>query len=78
MKVVNNPMSSLHQTMAQKQTREYVDWTWPFSCVRSVKMVFSAQLAEVQMRPTLSLYLLYTLDSSYVARPPLHSKISEK
>jgi hypothetical protein len=38
------------------------------SCVLSVMMVFSAQLAEGGgARQTLSLYLLYLLDSRYVA-----------
>jgi hypothetical protein len=29
----------------QQQTREYSDWRWPLSCVYTVMMVFSAQLA---------------------------------
>ncbi len=29
------------------QTREYIDWQWPLSCVHSVIMVFSAQLGDV-------------------------------
>jgi hypothetical protein len=29
------------------QTREYIDWQWPLSCVHSVMMVFSAQLGDV-------------------------------
>jgi hypothetical protein len=28
------------------QTREYIDWKWPISCVHSAMMVFVAQLAE--------------------------------
>jgi hypothetical protein len=49
------------------QTREYIDWRWPLSCVHSVMMVFSTQLGEgegVHCTPS-PFHSINLLDSSY-------------
>ncbi len=38
--------SQLTDRWAGQQTREYIDWLWSLSCVRSVMMVFSAQVGK--------------------------------
>ncbi len=40
-----------------QQTREYIGWRWSLSCVHSVMMVFSAQLAEGGGTHPFALYL---------------------
>jgi hypothetical protein len=59
---------SLSILISNTWRREYIDWRWPFSCVRFVIMVFSAPLAEGGeggCTPT-PLISIYALDSSNV------------
>jgi hypothetical protein len=54
----------------EPQTREYIDWRWPLSCVHSVMMmVFLAQLTEGGGHAHSPL-LVYPLHSSYVTPSP--------
>jgi hypothetical protein len=66
-------------TVAVTQTREYIDWRWPLSCVHSIIMVFSAQLAEGGGSwPLLSFYCICPHHKSFIApSTPLPSKTSE-
>ncbi len=76
------PLSStsckwLHSRCLGPQAREHIDWRWPLSCVHSVMMAFSAQLA-VGRGSCPSPFTLST-PSTRVALPlhPLPSKTSE-
>ncbi len=70
-------VEGMHSRWLGPQTREYIDWRWPFSCVNSFMMVFSAQLAEDGVHiPTP--FTLSTPTTRITLPPPKQEKKKEK
>ncbi len=57
--------------------REYMDWRWPFSSVHSIKMVFSAQVAEGGVAPHPLHYIYPPPQKLHRPLHPLPSKTNE-
>jgi hypothetical protein len=59
---------------AELQTRDYIDWRWPLSCVHSFMIVFSAQLA---VHPLFTLSTSSTRVSNAPSTPSPSRLVSE-
>jgi hypothetical protein len=70
----------LQPAWAEPQTREYIDWHWPLSCVHSITMVFSVQVIEGGGKHAMpfSLSLPSRLELNVVPYTPSRAKLARE